>query len=260
MASSSPQSPGASPASQRPLFYREPQPLSPAGHLTWRLKQGDVSFAADSPFVPIVTNEFAAAQRCYPIVFAAADATPVAVLGLEHRNLFVTDGAWSEDAYIPALVRRYPFGVMSTPRPEQFVLAIDAGSDRIARGGEEGVALFEEGKPSALTQQAIRFCEAFQAESRATRTFAEALIAQKLLIDRRADATLNDGRKLGLGGFQIIDAQKFAKLDDAVVLQWHRTGWLALAHFHLASLERFSALVARQSARTSKTVAARALS
>ena len=73
---------------------------------------------------------------------------------------------------------------------------------------------------------------------------ASALRAQGLLIDRRADVTLPDGRKLGLDGFQIIDTDQFAKLDEAVVLDWHRKGWLALVHFQLASLERFGALLA----------------
>lgn len=72
-----------------------------------------------------------------------------------------------------------------------------------------------------------------------------------LLIDRRADATLPDGRKLGLEGFQIVDAEKFAGLADDVVLDWHRKGWLALVHFHLSSLERFSALLTLQAARAS---------
>ena len=67
-----------------------------------------------------------------------------------------------------------------------------------------------------------------------------------LLIDRRADATLPDGRKLGLDGFQVIDTERFANLDEAVVLDWHRRGWLALVHFHLASLERFGALLTLQ--------------
>ena len=109
--------------------------------------------------------------------------------------------------------------------------------------------MFEDGKPSALTTQALAFCDAFQAETATTRAFAEALTAHDLLIDRRADATLPDGRKLGLEGFQIVDAEKFGTLADDVVLDWHRRGWLALVHFHLASLERFSDLLARQGKR-----------
>lgn len=239
---------------QLPLFYREPQPLSATAHGGWRLKDGDASFAADAPFVPIVVGELAASARSYPIVFAAGDAQPIAVLGLERTNLFVTDGQWAEDAYLPAYVRRYPFGFIATVNPDGFALAIDAGSDRVAASGDDGAALFEDGTPSALTKQALAFCDAFQVEAAATRAFVEALKAQDLLIDRRADATLPDGRKLGLDGFQIVDAEKFGSLADDIVLEWHKRGWLALVHFHLASLERFSDLLARQGKRAPVTV------
>lgn len=258
--SSEPKTPGApAPLSGLPLFYRAPEPLSAAVHGAWRLKDGDVSFAADTPFVPIVVGELAASARSYPIVFAAGNAQPIAVLGLERANLFVTNGAWVQDAYLPAYVRRYPFGFIATANPERFALAIDGASDRVVRTGGDGVTLFDEDvKPSATTRQALAFCEVFQSEVAATTAFVEALKAQDLLIDRRADATLPDGRKLGLEGFQIVDAGKFAGLADDVVLDWHRRGWLALVHFHLSSLDRFSALLILQTARAAAPAPAKA--
>ncbi|MEG3089657.1 SapC family protein [Sphingomonas sp. PB4P5] len=235
-------------ASALPLFYGAPEPLSAALHAAWRLKDGDVAFASDTPFVPIVTGELAEAARCYPVVFAGSDAQPLALIGLERRNLFLADGQWIADQYVPAYVRRYPFGFVPTVNPDGFALAIDAGSARVVQSGTEGTALFEDGKPAAVTREALAFCDAFQSESTATRAFAAALRAQDLLIDRRADATLPDGRTLGLDGFQIVDASKLAGLPDAVVLDWHRNGWLALIHFHLKSLDRFAALLDRQAA------------
>lgn len=238
-------------ASALPLFYRDPQPLSAAQHGAWRLKDGDAAFAADTPFVPVVVSEIAAAARSYPIVFSAGEgAQPVAVLGLEQRNLFVADGRWTDEAYVPAYVRRYPFGFIATVNPEGFALAIDAASERVARSGEEGTALFDADQPAKLTQDAMAFCNTFQSEAAATQAFGDALRAQNLLIDRRADATLPDGRKLGLDGFQVVDTERFANLDEAVVLDWHRRGWLALVHFHLASLERFGALLTLQAQAT----------
>lgn len=237
---------GPSAAAVLPLFYRALEPLSSVRHADWRLKGGDAGFAADTPYVPLVVGELAAAARDYPIVFAANGAQPVAVLGLERRNLFVEAGRWTADAYVPAYVRRYPFGFLATADGEQYALAIDSGPDQVSRGGDEGAALFEAGKPSALTSQALAFCNSFESDARSTREFADALIAQDLLVDRRADATLPDGRRLGLDGFRIVSPEKFAALPDAVVLDWHRRGWLALIHFHLASLDRFSLLLSRQ--------------
>lgn len=242
---STPEAPQAE-SSRLPLFYRDPQPLSSKVHADWRLKDGDADFAAEAPYVPIVVGELASAARCYPVVFAAGDAQPIAVLGLERRNLFVEDGRWALDSYVPAYVRRYPFGFIATTDPDGFALAIDAASDRVVKDGDEGMRLFEDSEPAELTKQALAFCDAFRADANATRAFADALKAQGLLIDRRADATLPDGRKLGLEGFQVVDAEKFAKLDAGTIAEWHGRGWLALVHFHLASLERFQSLLNRQ--------------
>jgi hypothetical protein len=227
-----------------PLFYRDPQPLLSSAHAEWRLKGGNASFAAEAAYVPIVAAELTAAARCYPVVFAAGDAQPVAVLGLQRRNLFVKDGQWSADCYVPAYVRRYPFGFIAAGKPDEFVLAIDAASEQIvASGGGDGKPLFEHGKPAELTRQALAFCDAFQSDAKATRVFVEALKSQDLLIDRRVDATLPDGRKLGLEGLQIVDRERFAKLPEDAVVEWHENGYLAWVHFHLASLDRFSSLL-----------------
>ena len=50
-------------------------------------------------------------------------------------------------------------------------------------------------------------------------------------------------------GFTITDAARFASLDDARVIEWHRNGWLALVHYHLASLQRFNDLLLCQGKR-----------
>lgn len=240
---------GEAQAARLPLFYVRPQPVSSIDHAAWRLKAGDFAFAAETAFVPVVVGEIAMAARNYPIVFAGGDNSPLALTGLERANLFVEEGRWEPDAYVPAYARRYPFGFMATPDPQGFVLALDVASDRVVQEGEDGAALFEDGKPAAVLTEAMRFCDAFQGEAEATRAFCDALQTQGLLVDRRADATLPDGRKLGLDGFRIIDAAAFAKLPGDVVLDWHSKGWLALVHFHLASLDRFPGLLTRHRSR-----------
>ena len=242
-------------ASGLPLFYRDPQPLSSAAHSEWRLRDGDVSFAADTAYAPIVVGELAAASAAYPVLFSGDTVQPIVVLGMQQSNLFVTDGRWDPAAYVPAYVRRYPFGFIATVNPEGFALAIDAGSDRVVKAGEEGALLFEDGQPTELTRQALSFCDAFQGEAAATQAFGQALKAQNLLIDRRADATLKDGRKLGLDGFQIVDVERFNALPDDVVIDWHRKGWLALVHFHLASLDRFRNLLDRMNGTGAEVIA-----
>jgi hypothetical protein len=229
-----------------PLFYRKPQPLRPVIHDDLRLKDGDYAFARETNAVPLAVIEFAQAMRHFPIVFAQADGFPVAVLGLERANRFVADDRWVEGAYVPAYVRRYPF-VFVEASDDRFALALDMASERVAQGGEEGEPLFADGEPTPITEGAMAFCREFLAVHVQTRAFVEALQAQDLLIPRQADAELASGRPVQLAGFLVVDAGKFGDLADDVLLDWHRKGWLALVHFHLASLDRFTDLLALES-------------
>lgn len=226
-----------------PMLYRNPVVLSSQAHGHWRLRAGDAAFAAGSHSVPLMIGEFAPASRAYPMVFAGADHLPVAVLGLEaEQNRFVIADQWRPQTYVPAYLRRYPFVFARTSNPDGYVLAIDADADMLVQDGEEGQPLFEGGQPAAITRQAMQFCEAFTREDAATRAFSAALAEAGVLVPRQADVAHADGRRHSLQGFHVVDPERFAALPDATVLQWHRQGWLAPVHFHLASLARFADL------------------
>lgn len=227
----------------QPLFYRQPRLLQAGVHGALRLLDGDYAFAADTNALPITALEFAKAMHDYPIVFAAADDFPVVILGLGQANSFLADGKWA-DAYVPAYVRRYPF-VFADMSGESFALAVDMASGRLVEGGTEGTPLFEDGKPTAITEGAMAFCRDLQGAHLQTMAFASALAERGLLVDQQADARLVSGREMKLAGFRIVDRAKLESLDDATVLDWHRKGWLALIHFHFASLDRFGDLVDR---------------
>ena len=234
----------AAPAAAQLLFYQRPEALTPEQHGNIHLKKdGDFGFAKLTNSVPITSTEFVAAMRSYPIVFAAQGPSPLVVLGLEQTNLFVDDaGLWRLGDYVPAYIRRYPFVFIAHPDGKQFVLGIDRASALLEAGGE-GRALFEGGKPSETTQQALAFCGAFQTDHGFTTAFGQALEEQKLLIDNQAQVKLPDGRQINLQGFRVVDREKFASLPDATIVDWHKKGWLALVHYHLASLERFAGLL-----------------
>lgn len=183
---------------------------------------------------------------------------PVAVLGLEQTNLFVDrDGLWAKAPYyIPAYVRRYPFTFIEQPDRSAFSLGIDMACERLTRAdgsAKSTQALFEDGKPSALMQDALRFCGALQNDHLATRAFAAALEDQKLLIEQQANAVLPNGQRYDLRGFRIIDAKALRDLPDEVALDWHKKGWLPLAYFLIASLDRWTDLLERTSSIDSKT-------
>ncbi len=103
--------------SNAPLFYTRPVPLQADVHADLRILPGRLEFAAGNNAIPLVLGEFSLALHHFPILFAGPTAVPMAAVGVSDQNLFIKDGLWEDEAYIPAYLRRHPF------------IFIDTGSD-----------------------------------------------------------------------------------------------------------------------------------
>jgi SapC len=97
-----------------------------------------------------------------------------------------------------------------------------------------------------ITDEALRFCIAFQNDHGVTKNFVQALAEQNLLVEVQYAASMTVGKYISLKGFQ--DAGRFQNLPDPVIADWHRKGRLGLVQFHLASQANWRDLTARQGA------------
>jgi hypothetical protein len=228
-----------------PVLYRKPTPLTAERHGKKALsRKTNFAFAAGANSVPINAAEFRLAMKYYPIVFAGSDPVmAVVILGLtDSENLFVgKDGQWRDGNYIPAYVRRYPFIFMTGPEQQQFVLCVDDESELIVDKGEQ--SFFDGDKPSAATDRALKFCSAYQTQSEMTKQFASAMDEAGLLEPNQAEIRLSSGEKLALGGFRVINEEKFANLPDKTFLDWRKKGWLPLIYAHLFSTSNWNRLI-----------------
>lgn len=237
----------AAPPAALPLFYKQPSPLVAERDAELTLAaSGDHRFAAITNSVPLVASELPQACKHFPILFSEGAAPQmVALLGLRTgENLFVDSaGRWSEGAYIPAYVRRYPFIFLESDDSSEYTLCIDLAAPGVGTGS--GSRLFENGEPTDFTRTALDFCREYQAHFRFTADFIAALQEADLLVENRADVTLSDGERLSLSGFQVIDEERFNALPDETFLQWRRRGWLHLVYCHFISVGNWGALVDR---------------
>jgi hypothetical protein len=237
---------------QFPILYQRPRALRADAHAKLSLSRTpDYSFAAGVNSVPLLATEMTAACRCYPILFVAADLPlPVALLGLRtDENLLVgQDGSWVEGAYIPAYIRRYPFIFLESEDKSELTLCIDEAAPALVSGGDN--LFFADGKPTAMTTQALSFCQDFQSHYNATAEFARALAAADLLVDNRADISLKNGETLSLSGFKVIDEARFNRLPEEEFLRWRARGWLHIVSCHFISIGSWAGLVERLAMRT----------
>jgi hypothetical protein len=237
---------GASPVSQLPLFYKSPQPITLDRHAEAGIGVlSHFSFARPTNSIPLNAIEFAEAARSYPIVFTAGeDNMPVALVGLESENYFLTiAGQWRSDAYIPAYVRKYPFALMESPDRQQWILCIDEAAENFA-AQQPAHPFYVEGKAAEVAQRALDFCSAYQQHYRLTRDFVEALKEQELLVERVSTLALPDGSSVNLRGFMTIDEEKFRQLPDEIYLDWRKLDWISLIHACLFSQVNWKYLAA----------------
>ncbi len=239
----------AAQAANMPLFYSAPTPLDAKQHSGLALKKNfGFGFTKSVNAVPINLIEMPQICHYYPIAFSPdGNATPVAILGLrDNENLFLkSDNTWLENTYVPSYIRRYPFIFSEMPDGDQLTLCVDMNDGIIEKKGEQ--KFFEDdGKPSALSQNALEFCKSYHAAAQQTLEFSRALADSGLLVEREAQINVADNKRISFSGFKIIDEKKLAEMDDKAFLEWRKKGWLPFLYAHLfsgAQWQRLSALL-----------------
>jgi hypothetical protein len=240
-------------ANALPLFYNELQPLSSSLHQTWRARRVDAApFLTGAHAVPVTIDEFAMAQRFFPIIFSVGpNPVPLALMGLnEGVNLFVDDeGKLTSEVYVPAYVRRYPFMLAKLRSDtDELSLCFDPTADAVGEF-EEGDPLFDEGQPSEATKAILGFCEQFETAGQRTAAFVKELVDHKLLIDGEV-AIQPEGadQPFVYRGFQMVSEDKLRELRGDVARKMIQSGLLPLVYAHLFSLSLIRDIFARQMA------------
>jgi len=237
-----------------PLFYKDLMPLNSRDHAAYRARSTDrANWVGNQHAIPLTVDEFAQAQRHFPIVFSAGEkSVPLALMGLnEGINVYFDDeGKVVEDFYVPAYIRRYPFLLARLDQSsDQMSLCFDPTSDLLGEL-EEGQALFTDGEPSEHTQNLLQFCERFEEAGLRTQAFVEELEKAGLLMDgevaiQRGD---NPDRPFIYRGFRMVNQEKLRELRGDQLRKWNENGLLPLIFAHLFSLEMMRVIFARQSA------------
>lgn len=235
------------PSSGLPLLYKLPSTLDAVRHAGASINtKADFSFTKSTNSLPINAIEFIEAVKTYPIVFTSDESPlPVVIVGLEKNNYFVkADNSWQGSAYIPAYVRQYPFIFFERVEEKKFYLCVDEAAPQFsATKTENSKALYTaDGKPTALTSNALKFCTAFYQHHIITSNFCEDLKEHKLLQPYQSEVALTSGKKARLSGFQMIDEKALNALPDKVYLSFRKKGWLPFIYFSLASTSNWKNL------------------
>jgi hypothetical protein len=239
------------PQNALPLLYKDLVPLSSVDHASWKTRQLESApWLQDQHAIPVTVDEFASAQRFFPIIFSAGDSpVPLALLGLnEGVNVFMgEDGKFTENVYVPAYVRRYPF-MLAKLRPDTDELSVcfDPTADAIGPF-DEGDALFEDGQPADATKQILEFCEQFEQAGQRTEAFMKDLVESELLMDGELSIQPDPEKSPFIyRGFQMVNEEKLRDLRGDQLRKMNQSGLLPLVYAHLFSLAQMREVFGRQ--------------
>ena len=227
-------------------LYSQVELLSKERHKDLRmLPMDNLAFAAQLNSIVLTVSEFSPAARDYPIVFAENNGKimPYAVTGFrQNENVYIDDeGKWRPNHYIPAFLRRYPFIFMENPEGNSLALCIDVACPFLSK--EQGEPLFEEDKPSELTDKAVEFAKAFHAEADKTTQFCKHMKELDLFVTQNAKfKTPNEeeGQETVVAGFLVIDEKRLDALSEEEFLKLRKTKALGLIYSHLLSMRSWA--------------------
>jgi SapC len=239
------------------MLYKQPEPLDATRHAELGMNRTDrpYSFAAHQHFVPVHVAEFGFASVCYPIIFAGAELTPMAVMGLQQNsNLYISeDGLLRPGYYAPSFLRRYPFVGARDEKGERIIVCIDRASNLWVE--EPEVKLFENGLPSEFTKTCIDFCSRFDVDRAVTDNFVKQMKDLDLFGPQQTSYTpvLADGspgEPQLVADYFAISRDKLNALSPEVFAGLRDNGALTQIYAHLASLHGWDKLLAETLALT----------
>lgn len=238
------------PAPQLPLFYNSLVPLSSQAHANHGLAVDvGLGFTTVTHAIPLTVDEFAVAQRSFPIIFGVGpNPAPLALLSLtDGVNLYVDDkGKWEPGAYMPAFVRRYPFMLAKlSPEANDLSLCFDDTSAIITAEAED--KLFDGDAPSETIKRILSFCEQFEQAVARTRGFVEELEKLDLLTDGEVTIQQPDMPEPSVyRGFRMVAEEKLQNLRGDQARKMVQNGMMGLIYAHLFSLSHITTLFERQ--------------
>jgi len=221
-------------------------PVSHSKHKNVKIKSIDnFDFVKNVHLGSVMVHEFARVAPTYPIIFLEApdkDAfKPVALFGLEAgENLFIKDNKW-QAAYIPAIIRRYPFVLAGSQDSDRYTVCIDEGNRFVNE--EEGQALYDEdGNPSEVLEKVKRYLQELQQMELFTAEFVRYLAQKNLFTPMNMNLRVGQQVK-SITGAYIINENHLNNLSNETFLEMREKRYLPVIYAHLTSLGQMDRLV-----------------
>ena len=236
-------------------MFKKLVPLNRESHAKLRIKPIEsFDFAKDFHMASLMVHEFARAAAFYPIVFLEDkerdEFRPVALFGLDAgENLFVdSKGAWKA-AYVPAIIRRYPFALARlSDSDDQFTVCLDEESSVVDK--KDGERLFgDDGEPTPIIENVKRYLGEMQQMEAFTESFCRFLAEHNLFSPLSMRVRYGDQIR-NIAGCYSVNEERLNNLSDALFIEIRNKRYLTPIFTHLTSLSQLERLAQLKEGRT----------
>jgi len=178
---------------------------------------------------------------------------PVVIMGGENEMEFIGLFSLSNEMSVfnkqsllnPLYLRTYPFVNVRAKAEDDTVsnvIGIDVNSECV--GEDKTVSIFDD--KGELTNEAnakVEMVRELNRQRDISKNIIKALKDNDLLIEKDFKIKAGEEEKTILENFYMVDREKLYALDDALLLEWAKKGWLTLIDCHIKSLRNFVNLV-----------------
>lgn len=188
-------------------------------------------------YVPVGANEVLDMSAFAPVLITKIEDGEFAAFTGINNELNIYDKAGS---YIPMLALSYPF-INITVRNQDNNLNDVIGIDNSEFVGEKKANdIFNKSQElEELAQNKISIVRELNRQRDISKKIVSELKEHDLLEKKDFRVNIDGEEKVLLKEFYVINRDKLAKLDDAVLAQWARKGWMGVFDAHFNSLSKF---------------------
>ncbi len=198
-------------------------------------------YASNLGFIPLASTEINHAIKHGVVCFLKRDdGFQVGLLSgvTPNRNLLVhpKTGQFLM-GYVPAVLRRYPFQLLNNDKNEQVLCVWD--EEKNFKQGKGQAVLDESGELTEHGQKLVTFLSQLENGMRLSEKLSDALADAGVLVPLPIQSkSPEDGEVTPLReDIYWVDQDRLAELDGALLQKWVKTGVMAFAFAHLASMD-----------------------
>ena len=206
-------------------------------------------FAKELRYAPVGLSEIAKLSSKFPVIITGGEEqhfSVVLAIG-NNDNYFSLQAKYEDRRFIPAFMRAYPFLMVEAKDEtnDKVFRAVAVDVESLYVGQNKEIKLFEEdGSETENLKHAITLVQTLDKDRFAADDLIKTLKEHNLLDKRDITLKVDDNEaKTIVSDFYVVNKEKLYALEDALLLEWMRKGWIYLLEKHMESIENIDLLL-----------------